>query len=113
MKIFHRDLRNLLTLLGYNPYHEYDSGICRGFCFASLYAVVTNDEQTFYERLKLISTYKEDNDKNNFAKLVEEITEARLKVKQKIPLSEHEEKILTIPSMFETILLHLSPKTYL
>ena len=102
MKLTHSDLIALGAKLNYKGLGD---GLCAGFSGMWLQAVLAEDEQTFYERLDLISSYKQQ-----FPELAEELKRAQSKKKQDLNLLDKE--LLDILGFFDGILLYQSPSQH-
>ncbi|MDR3503365.1 MAG: ankyrin repeat domain-containing protein [Legionella sp.] len=105
-KLTHVDLYKLGKLL---DYQLSDNGLCHGFTLMMAQAILAEDEQSFFERLDLIASYKP-----LFNKLKEDIEEAKKKVQSSRdqPLDEKSEKLLEILALFDGIELYLAPNQH-
>lgn len=97
----HADLMKLGSLLGYK---YFEGGLCRGFSFMWIQAVLAGEENKFFERLSLIAKYRSD-----FTVLKKEIELVKEKVKNKQVLDERSYKLLEILALFDGISLYFNP----
>ena len=102
MKLTHNDLMTLGQILEY-PLID-DRGLCQGFSGMWMLAVLAKDEETFYERLHLISSYK-----NNFYILKKQIDSIKLRIKFNLRIKDSDRKLLDILSFFDGISVFLKP----
>lgn len=106
-KLSHLDLYNLGTLL---EYQLSSTGICHGFTLMLVQAIIAEDEQSFWERLDFIASYKP-----LFNNLKEDIEEAKRKVQSSKdqPLDAKSEKLLGVLAFFDGIELYLAPNNHI
>ncbi|MFJ1268258.1 ankyrin repeat domain-containing protein [Legionella lytica] len=101
----HLDLYKLGTLLDY-PLS--DRGLCHGVALMAIQALLAVDEKSFFKRLDFIASYR-----SNFARLKEEIEEAKKKALSTIPpIEEATQKLLDILAFFDGIELYLVPQKH-
>ena len=104
MSLNHKNLIDLGGLLNYGNLTE---GLCAGFSGMWAQSVLVNDEATFLARLDLIERYKE-----NFQELVEKINAVKIKSSKLLPLSEEDEQLLSVLSLYDGISLYLRPHLF-
>jgi ankyrin repeat protein len=106
-KLSHLDLYNLGKLL---KYQLSSTGICHGFTLMLAQAIIAEDEQSFWDRLDFIASYKP-----LFNNLKEDIKEAKRKVQSSKdqPLDVKSEKLLGVLAFFDGIELYLAPNNHI
>ncbi|WP_298625601.1 hypothetical protein [uncultured Legionella sp.] len=102
-KLTHDDLVKLGLLLGY-PLSP--KGLCAGFSGMLMQAILAQEEEQFWQRLKLIEYYKTD-----FTSLIRVMEEVKLKAKTK-KLDEQDIEFLELLAFYEGIELYLQPHNH-
>lgn len=120
-KLTHRDVINFATELDYQPYI---GGLCSGFIFKWVMAVLAKDEQAFYKRLRLLAEFS-TGQYESLKSLIESVrinmqisnipTQDFLKNKcEGIDLDEpiYLQDILDLPAFYEQLLISHTPCEY-
>lgn len=101
MQLSHTDLVELAKILGYNKNLQ---GICNGFSVMLAQAVLLEQEEMFFIRLRLIEQYK-----GNFNQLAKEIERVKQQVKAGQTLNQVETSLLEIIAFFDGIAIAHCP----
>lgn len=101
MQLSHTDLVELAKILGYNKNLQ---GICNGFSVMLAQAVLLEQEEMFFTRLRLIEEYK-----GNFNQLAKEIERVKQQVKAGQTLNQVETNLLEIIAFFDGIAIAHCP----
>ena len=110
MSLTHENLTKLGSLLNYD---NLEGGLCAGFSGMWCQSVLVKDEAAFLARLDLIEKHKE-----NFQELVDKINAVKKKSSQKnksgefLSLSEEENQLLSVLSLYDGISLYLNPDLF-
>lgn len=92
-------------------------GICYGFSLMLMQAVLAGREIDFFERLKLIASYKSISEdpaevKAGFDELVSDINKAKAKASSRVSLSLKEKQLIEMPAFYDGIRIYQSPFHY-